>query len=465
MTLTSKTLGALLLAALGIAVSGCDVYRIETILYSDGSVDRAIYQPAENTPKDARNADRWQQVTFAPTPDKATKEGWSGLIRDLPLKGPDKERPYLAAWGRFPAPDRIPDHVEFRAPEGSKAPAGKMVRSYQRNDYVFVVQHRWRETLTDVVTLADMRKAREELADLLLQLSQDIFNEAVGPDYDSSELFRWLRSEGNTVLAEVTDERFVQYAVRKGPDGADAFKEEFGDILARHGLALKVQGKWLDDESAGKAVEAFCLAQLVRGVRDKKASAAVDRDTAAGWLREIMNRSDKKNETNRFEKAAEKVIAKKYQGQEALNRRLGALQVRVSGLYGDSLNLPSQDHHSFHYTLTMPGKVVETNGNVLTDTRVRWRFGAEEAYPQGYEMFCSSLEAQVKNQKELLGGQPLADRECMLEFVNEVEGNDKLIEALEACRKQKGMAPLYEVRKQQIEIDRLLKLLKLPSGR
>jgi hypothetical protein len=463
MTTPSKALGAVLSAVVGLAVSGCDEYRIETVLYSDGSADRAIYQPAEDTPKDARRSDRWQQVTFAPAPAKAAKEGWSGLIRDLPLKGPDKDRPYLAAWGRFPSPDRIPGHVEFKAPEGSAVPPGKLVRRYRRNDYVFVVEYQWRETLTDVVTLADLRPAREELTDLVLQVGEDIFQEAVGPDYDSRELFKWLRSEGKAMLAEVTEARFVQYAARKGPGGDDAFKEELADILARHGLALKAQGQWLDDKGTEKALEKFCVARLVRGVRDRKSGAAVDQATAAAWLREMVNRSDKESEKNRFEKAAVKVIARKYQGQEALQRRLQALQVRVLGLYRGSLILPAPQSHAFHYTLTMPGKVVESNGQILTDNRVRWRFGAEDAYPLGYEMSCSSLEAQLRDQAELLKGQPLADREAMLDYVKAVAGNDKLLAALEACRKQKSMAPLYELRKQQTELDRLLKLLKLPA--
>lgn len=295
MTTPAKTFETVLLVALAIAASGCDEYRLETILYSDGSVDRAIYQPEKDTPAEARKADRWRQVTFAPPPDKAVKEGWSGLIRDLPIKWPNNERPYLAAWGRFPSPEHIPDHVAFPPPEGSKVPKGKLVRSYRRNDYLFVVEHRWREALTDVVALEDMRKARHELADLALQVGEDIFNEAVGPDYDSSALFKWLRSEGKMILAEFTEARFVQYAVRKGKDRWPAFKENLADIFARHGLVLKPQGKWLDDKNAEEALDKFCVSQIVRGVRVKKTGTAVDRETAAVWFHEIIKRSGQKN--------------------------------------------------------------------------------------------------------------------------------------------------------------------------
>jgi hypothetical protein len=293
-------------------------------------------------------------------------------------------------------------------------------------------------------------------------VGEDVFAEAVGPDYDATDLFRWLRSEGKAMLAEVTDARFVRHAVRKGRAGAfDSFNEE-ADILARHGLALRVGGKWLDGDGAAQAVEDYCVAQIMRGVRVKKSGATVDRATAAVWLREVMDRSDKNGEKNRFEKAAERVIDRKYQGQEVLHQRLLALQVRVCGLYRGSLIPAGQGLHVFRCTLMMPGVVAETNGQILGDHRVRWQFGAEEAYPLGYEMACSSLEAQAQVQKELLKGQPLADREALLEFVNEVAGNEKLTRALAACRKQNSMAPLYELRKEKVEVDRLLRLLKLP---
>ena len=146
MTCSSRTRIGLVAMALAIAAVGCDTYRIETVLYPDGSVDRAIYQPEKDTPKDARNAEHWKQVTFAPSPDASEKEGWSGLIRDLPLREANKDRTYIAAWGHFPSPDQIPDHVEFKAPEGSKVPAGKLVRTYKKNDYLFVVEYEWRET-------------------------------------------------------------------------------------------------------------------------------------------------------------------------------------------------------------------------------------------------------------------------------------------------------------------------------
>ena len=55
------------LAACALFASGCGqkLYRAETTLEADGRVSRAVYQPADDTPADARQADVWSQVTYA----------------------------------------------------------------------------------------------------------------------------------------------------------------------------------------------------------------------------------------------------------------------------------------------------------------------------------------------------------------------------------------------------------------
>ena len=86
-------------------------------------------------------------------------------IREIPTtQEHPKDTAYWIAGGHFKAANEIPDHVVFKLRKEYGVPAGKLERQYTRNDAVFVVEHRWRETLTDVVTLDGMRKAREELA-------------------------------------------------------------------------------------------------------------------------------------------------------------------------------------------------------------------------------------------------------------------------------------------------------------
>src|SRR5207253_292709 len=121
----------------------------------------------------------------------------------------NKDLNYFAAWGTFKTVKDLPDNVLVKAPEKSGVPDGKLVREHARNDCVFVVEHVWRETLTDVVTLEDMRKARDELADLVIGVYAEAFDEAVGKDYDAADLAKWFRTEGKTWAAELTDFGFV----------------------------------------------------------------------------------------------------------------------------------------------------------------------------------------------------------------------------------------------------------------
>ena len=139
------------------ALCGCGVeyYESETTLYSDGSVERAVYQPQSKTPKAAQDRRLWEQVTYA---SEICLEERGQSIRELPPAAPDKDHDYFAAWGRFASADKIPDYFTLSIPDGSKA--GRLQRQSSRIDHVFVIEHRWEETLTDIVTFADMRTAR-----------------------------------------------------------------------------------------------------------------------------------------------------------------------------------------------------------------------------------------------------------------------------------------------------------------
>jgi hypothetical protein len=232
----------------GIGSPGClHVYRSETVWHADGSVDRAIYQDWNATPDSMRGSKAWQQTTSAPDPQKLDRQGWSGPISTLPVRPGSDGGSYFAAWGRFPSPRDIPVHFVHKAPENSGVADAELVRDCHSTDYVFVREFRWRETLTDVVKFEEMRSAREQLADLLIDFGRDSFDEAYGRDYDINGLVSWLRTEGKTWLAELTDYAYLHAAARKGRAAFSENVHGMAEICARHGLALQANGKYLGD--------------------------------------------------------------------------------------------------------------------------------------------------------------------------------------------------------------------------
>src|SRR5205823_10514557 len=114
--------------------------------------------------------------------------------------------------------------------------------------------------------------------------------------------------------------------------------------------------------------------------------------------------------------AAEDAIAAKHGGRAEIEKRETTLFLRAFGhffiAFGDA---------RFDYSLTLPGKIVAANGEILSAQRVRWRFPTYHAFPFGYPMTCRSLLPLMERQKPLLGRALLVSREDMLQFVELVE--------------------------------------------
>ena len=125
----------------------------------------------------------------------------------------DKDHDYFAAWGEFASVDALPQSLVFKAPEGIAD--GTLERDYERTDYVLLTEHRWQETLTDVVTLDDMHQAREELAEIAIPLAEKTLQLALGEQYDTQPLVDWMRQEVRPLLFEATDAYFDLRAARR----------------------------------------------------------------------------------------------------------------------------------------------------------------------------------------------------------------------------------------------------------
>jgi hypothetical protein len=216
----------------------------------------------------------------------------------------------------------------------------------------------------------------------------------------------------------------------------------------------------------------FAIDLLARTVRRKDNAKPVDRATAANWVAALRDADHRDRKTrDAFEKAVEKVLNRKYGGQEGFYRRAAPLVVGVAGVYLSELFI----HRTFDYTLVVPGPVVATNGTLVDDNRVRWVFDARRAWPLGFEMACRSLEpAAAALQQRLLGRKPLATRQAMIDFVDIVRNDAKLVEVMKECRRRESVEPLRDLRSARIAegndaaavrtLDRLFDLLELPKA-
>ena len=453
-------------------LDGCtSEYRATTTLHSDGNVDREILQPQNDTPEPALGPQLWNKVEVI---DHNPASGRS-IIQDREGRRAQVGREkYIKAAGRFNSPDKIPEYFAHSPRvEGVAFPAGKLVRRYTRNDYVFIVEHLWTETLTDTVTLAGMRQSREALADLAIDITQAIFNEVLSDKYDAVDLFKWARTDGKVWLAEATDYLFVAMeSAKKSVISANEshyaaqIQNDLADLCARRGLNLRRNGNLVDSDTANQIIREFLIDLICRHVRQKSNGRAVDRATVAAWLAALQN-DDNAHERTReaFRNAFVKVVAEKYGGEDALKKRAAPLVIGVTGVYWLDLFTLRQ----FDYTLQVPGQIIAGNGTLLDDNKIRWQIDARRAWPLGFEMACHSLESQGDAQQQLLGRMPLSTRAAMIEFIKLVE-DYKLLKVLSECKRGLSMDPLRAHRRARIDeanadeiraLERLFKMLEI----
>ncbi len=405
-------------AALVVVAGGCTTnwHRAETVLKPDGSVERNIYQPSDQTPAEAVRRGLWKFTRAAPQLDDGE---WPGAIRDVPAVTDDKS-PYFLALGRFASADEIPKHFVRANADGSRA--GTLTRIATRNDFGFVVEHVWRETLTDIVTLDDLAEARRDVSHLALAILEAVLADVLGKEYDAKPLLDWLRGDGVRWFEELTN-AYVEVSLRRPPDRDAELLARVREISARHGL-----------ERLEKAdVRAFAAAKVKEHVRGADGKPLPDETVTellvCVGLADAPPAKEEGAEPpgNRFETAARRLIEKRYGSQEAFEKRALSLVSRIIGVYGFFAK-----QERFEYEMTMPGIVVDTTGTLLGDAKVRWSFTAADAYPFGHVMQVRSIE-RTDLAARLLSKEALRDRGDLAAFADLAASDAEIQAALGEC--------------------------------
>jgi hypothetical protein len=379
---------------------------------------------------------------------------WKEIARPRPGKG---ERAIFRASGRFASVKDVPDHLVVRGPAGTES---RLVREYRRRDLVLVTEHHWRETLTSGLTRKGMQQARAELAELLVPLAEEIFQERWGKEYDATALFKAVRAGAKGWAAEALDQWHDEIkATMKIEDGLDRVAAAWRRGLIRRGLACPR--------------DADALAVLF----DRAHALIRRKDATPGpfLVEQIME-----PETMA---AARRVVVRRFGSVAAFEKKALPSLERLFGPYAVEGRLV----RGLHFSLTIPGAVVETNGEPPPPSRgmccapgrrgrrpaldewtvLHWRFVGLETNPAGKTMEARSLLGHEELQEKLFGEARLDTPEKAREYVDLVSASEPLLAALRACRKVGKAEPLHQHRRaalargDRVEVARVDRLLRL----
>lgn len=410
-------------------LSGCEPeqFRAETRLMADGSLDRIVYQPPERAPSKAQQKLAWKEVRYVPKLDSPDQQRRS--LRDLwPLPDDAFQSPksnsskyYWLARGRFADIKEVPNHLVFEAPKG--LPNGRLVRQLERQNAGAVTEWIWEEVLTDVVTLSDQRLARTEAAELAVALTLAACADAWGPDYDLKDLEHWLRGDVTDCFQELCDVA-LQFGLNKhkSPTGDKQLFTLGAKVLKRRGLnLLDDQEKLLDDQlEASQRARTYLTQKLQQLVKDKQGQPLAEeliQETLAGMS----------DEASRISQGFKRAITSKFGTQEKFEEQVNRLGTRILGIYIWPI-LRAQK--TFDYRMEVPGIIIETNGTLIGDRTLRWKFESAEAFPLGYAMRAKVAVLDAPALAKHFPRAKLDSREVIVEYLDIVGGDPELRTAL-----------------------------------
>lgn len=447
------------LAVCLLLISGCKVgyFHAETTLHPDGSVDRAILQPVSSTPEAALKPGVWDESGM--TSEKSFAE-FSGGIRDLKLV--DEGKDYFAAWKTAESAADLPNHYTRLAVD--EETTSRFKRRFVKRDYGLLTEYSWQETLTDVVTLEDFGKARQEFIDLLCEVVEPTLEESLGEEHDTSKLMAWLRGDGSEFVIDATNTLYdvasSKVYLMSDEAAGDAFKQRIIKVCEKHGFGelFDQSGKFQE-----KAVRKLAM-EIVQENLPRSDGMPVEKDVIRGVVGAtgLSDKDEKTPVARSLSGSWNRAVAARPGGKEQFETDLKKLATRLQGVHGGFLLGSPED---FRFVMNFPGVVVETNGVILDENRVRWQFSAVDAWPSGLSMRGRSLLDSSDGIKGLEAWQKSLDRNSLTRLLDLIDGDEWLIEVLQKCRKANALTPLEDFRKSFDDADllaaadRILKLL------
>ena len=427
-----------LLLCLLVAVAGCEptVIRLETKILPDGSINRAFLQPRERSSDESLAEGSWEQVTWLAAGDARE---FVRPIRSLKIVNRQEVDHYAAAWGHFPDVIKVPDHYVRSVEHSDKT--SRLKRDLKIADYGLVTEYLWSETLTDRVPLDEFREARTELFRLLSDFYEYIFSKGMSDEYEVSRLVRWLRTDGHDWFNAATDVLY-ESGIPLGPDEEETFKKELFRISVRHGLCPPGHlAAEFQTEDGDFDVERALPLVMQHHVRRRDGKPLTPDEMSAVFKVLLLEFDEKKPLEARLEKVRLEAVQRFPGGPEALNKQQAELLTRMFGIQGAGYTALEM----FYCVLSVPGEIVETSGELQSDSSVRWEFSAIKAWPRGYEMRCRSLLDRTPEIRKSVQCTPQLNRSQMLKIIDLVSEDDELRELLIECRTSESLEPLRKL--------------------
>jgi len=428
-----------------LCASGCGspaLLQVETSIRPDGSCDRSIWQPKDELlPDGAMSPEwraRWRTVSDVKVPPAFAAEN------------PNPDRAYFHAEGSFPRPADIPAHFLKRIDGHPEIGASELVRSCEREDYGLIVVHRWRETITNIVTRDGFLKARDQFIDLGVPMFRQALEEVFGREYDVKTLADEVAGRARPFLDEVLD-IYYDWMVHPKVDPATLWPR-FVAALRRAGVELpegvEKQG---DQETVGRAIQEYLRTMILRDVKRRDGKPTTEADAQA-----ILNSQSSPPFNEGWANYAK-------DHKDELDAKLLPLVARMTGLY----NFPpifAGPGPQFVFGLRLPGWVVETNGTE-DKGRIVWSFNGGDLFPGGFEMKAESLDVDRPAQARLLGRVVIDDANSARALRDLFAKDDALADLLRRAAKKGDPAILrdFEAKDepQRARLDALKELLQL----
>ncbi len=426
------------------AVAGCEptVTRLETQIFPDGSIDRAFLQARERTPDQSLVEGDWEKVTWLAAGDARE---FAGPIRSLKIINPEEVDHYAAAWGRFADVGKVPDHY-VRSAEYSEQ-TSRLKRDLKITDYGLVTEYLWAETLTDRVVPDDFREARIKLFRLLSDFYEYILSEGMSDDYEVSKLVRWLRTDGQDWFYAVTDVLY-ESGVPLSTDEEEVFKQDLFRVSLRHGLCPPGHNVSEFQTEDGDFDIERALPLVIRHHINRRDGKPLTQDETAAIVKVFLLDFDGDNPLEaRLEQARLEAIQRFPGGAEELQKQQSQLATRMFGVQGAGFSAME----GFDCVLRLPGEIVETTGELHSDSSVRWKFSATKAWPRGYAMHCRSLLDRTPGFGKLREGRTQLNRSQMLRIIELASQDDELRGSLIECRTSASLGPVLKLAKRDGE--------------